>query len=433
MKRRAFFWTLTLFLASDLCFASTLGRVADATIPGAGTLALPVLDAALRDITACQGPFETPADGGDGRVFPQSLHRLDAGLHPSEGQPQIRDASKELFDAASQNERSSLLEYEANTADVYDKILPSAVSIESVAPGETESHGSASGFIWDRKGHVITNNHVIEGLKNHAIYAVLHDGTRLRAEIVGGYARGDIGVLKVSYDPEKLHPVVPGDSDKLRVGQKAVAIGNPLGLTHSLALGVVSGLHRAMPDSLQGPPGGAVQTDAVFAHGSSGGLLLDSAARLIGMTSYQIGFNPRMSYGMGLGLAIPVNLIKDIVPRIIRGESVAHPSLGLTFAPEEVRGQLMNGFPVDGVVVWEVKPGSDAQRAGLRGMEGLSRLLGGRGAYPDIITAIDGQPVKNSKALYDLLDRRRIGDSVELAIYRNGKTLTRRILLSPDS
>jgi len=309
---------------------------------------------------------------------------------------------------------------ERRAATVYREAVPSVVYLEHLSEGASSPDGSASGWIWDGNGHLVTNHHVIDGRVGDIFKVVLHDGAELEAEAIGGYPRGDIAVLRIKRGFEGLAPAKRGDSDALVVGQDAFAIGSPLSLRHSFTRGIISGLDREMMAG-GGPMRGLIQTDAVFSNGSSGGALLDCVARVVGMTTLKLSTG--CGSGTGLGLAVPMRLIERIVPRLIRGEKVTHPSLGLGFVEARALRQLSLDVEPEGVVVASVPRGSAAALAGMRALRviGGGMMIFGGGGGPrefnhaqlgDVIVAIGGKPVRTVKDLYAIVDGYRVGDEV---------------------
>ncbi len=273
--------------------------------------------------------------------------------------------------------------------------------------------GSGSGFVWDDKGHIVTNYHVVRG--GDAFLVTLDDGTQLEARLIGAEPRKDIAVLKVGKSLNKLRPVVVGSAKGLQVGQKTIAIGNPFGLDHTMTVGIVSALGR----EVQGMGGvtirDMIQTDAAINPGNSGGPLLDSSGKLIGMNTMIYSRNGSNS---GIGFAVPVTHIKRLVPQLIRHGKAIQPGIGVSV--------LRAGRRYKGVVVQEVLPDSPAARAGIRG---LSRNFEGRLVLGDIIVGVDEHKILDYDDLYNTLDAYRVGDRVALKIRRGRKTRTVKIRL----
>ena len=301
---------------------------------------------------------------------------------------------------------AALLPEEENTIAVFKAAAPSVVFVTNIAVRQdiymdefAIPQGSGSGFVWDREGHIVTNYHVVAG--GDAFLVTLKDHTELQAELVGVEPRKDIAVLRVKARPDKLKPLALGDSDHLQVGQKTLAIGNPFGLDNTLTTGIVSALGRQVRSVAGVPIRDMVQTDAAINPGNSGGPLLDSDGRLIGMN--MMIYSPSGA-SAGIGFAVPVDIIKRIVPQLIKHGHAAQPGIGILTLSDEQKFQLLG--EADGVVVRDVEGGLPADQAGVRGTARLPRaaLLG------DIIVGVDGQPIKDYDDLYNAFDRHKVGD-----------------------
>ncbi|MCS6962863.1 S1C family serine protease [Thermoflexus sp.] len=321
---------------------------------------------------------------------------------------------------------------EAAFISVYQRVSPSVVHITTRATafdlfrGPIYQEGTGSGFVWDREGHIVTNNHVVEGADQ--IEVILADGTTASATLVGADAYNDLAVLRVRVPREKLLPVTLGDSSQLQVGQWVIAIGNPFGLDRTMTVGVISALGRTLELSDR-PLGEVIQTDAAINPGNSGGPLLDLDGRVIGINT---AIRSPSGGSIGIGFAIPVNTIKRVVPELIARGRYPHPWLGASFF--EITPAFAQAFrlPVDhGLLTVQVAPGSPADRAGLRGATQRVRtrfgdvFLGG-----DIITAIDDRPLRRVDELVIYLENyKRVGETVTLSILRDGQALTLRVTL----
>jgi 2-alkenal reductase len=281
---------------------------------------------------------------------------------------------------------------------------------------------TGSGFIIDKEGHIVTNNHVVA----HAaqVWVTLYDDTRVPAEVIGTDPDSDLAVLKVSLPPDRLVPVELGDSSQVKVGQKAIAIGNPFGLEGSMTVGIVSAVGRTIPSgtSVFSIPE-AIQTDAPINPGNSGGPLLDLAGRVIGVNT-QIRSEDRAN--SGVGFAVPVNIVKQVVPNLIATGQHVWPWLGVrggTLTPDMAQA---NGLPVDrGAYIAEVIEGGPSYKAGLRGamdeieVNGRPVPIGG-----DVIIAIDGTPIRNFDELLIYVTRHAsVGQTVELTVVRGTEEL----------
>jgi S1-C subfamily serine protease len=256
---------------------------------------------------------------------------------------------------------------------------------------------------------VVTNFHVIRGAD--AAVIVLADGSSWQGRLVGAYPAKDLAVLAIHTPPAKLRPIAVGTSANLEVGQMAFAIGNPFGLDQTLTTGVVSALGR----EIESTPGrnirNVIQTDAAINPGNSGGPLLDSAGRLIGITSSIL--SPSGAFA-GVGFAIPVDEVNQVVTELIRNGRVTRPGLGVALAPD----QLAERIGLDGALVMRVDPGGPADAAGLRATE---RDLRGNIRLGDVITAIGDRPVRSTEDYFAALEQHKPGDQITLTIERDGE------------
>src|SRR5687768_2299517 len=268
--------------------------------------------------------------------------------------------------------------------------------------------GAGSGFVWDADGHVITNNHVVQGAAEAKVR--LNDGRDYSARLVGASATHDIAVLRIRV-PERQPAALPiGTSSDLKVGQKVFAIGNPFGLDWSLTTGVVSALDRSLPAE-NGVIEHLIQTDAAINPGNSGGPLLDSSGRLIGINTAI--FSPSGAYA-GVGFAVPVDTVNRVVPQLIAKGKYVRPVLGIQ-ADQALNQILEKRLGVKGVAVLAVERGSAAEAVGLRG----AKIEPDGGIVPgDIILAVDGKPVDTVAKLVARLDEKKLGDTVKLTLLR---------------
>jgi len=309
--------------------------------------------------------------------------------------------------------------------NLYKRVSPGVVFIRVWGPIKG---GTGSGFIIDKEGHIVTNNHVIEGAEE--IEVTLADETIVPATVVGTDPGSDLAVIKIDVPPERLVPLELGDSGQLQIGQRAIAIGNPFGLERTITVGIISSLGRTMdrPDS-RFLIAELIQTDAAINPGNSGGPLLDSQGRVIGVNT---AIESPVRGSVGVGFAIPVNMVKKVVPALIKEGRYAHPWLGIGGRTIIPRLAQKLGLPVDrGVLVERVEPQGPAAKAGLRGgtrevtVDGVSIRTGG-----DIIIAINSTWVKKFEDLVNFLAREtEVGDEVELTIIREGKELRIRVTL----
>ena len=323
---------------------------------------------------------------------------------------------------------------EQNNIEVYKALSPGVVFIHSTSYARDwlgfvePQEGSGSGSILDQQGNILTNYHVIEGSQK---LSVSMGGQKdYPAMIVGGDPDTDLAVIRLLEKPAGPLTVVPlGDSDKLVVGQKVLAIGNPFGLDRTLTTGVISGLQRPIRARNTRLIEGAIQTDASINPGNSGGPLLDSRGRMIGINSQIL--SPSGS-SAGVGFAVPVNIAKRVVPQLLGSGKVRRPKLGIsTRDVSTIRNQV--DLPVDeGVLIIQVARGSGAANAGLRGIQ---QMENGDIELGDIILGIDNDKVNNSDDLFRVLDKHQIGETVQVQILRDGKrtSVTVRLMDSPDT
>lgn len=309
---------------------------------------------------------------------------------------------------------------ERHTMELFERQAPSVVYITSLAVSQNPftlnvqeiPRGTGTGFVWDTRGHVVTNFHVIQ--QANAARVTLGDRSTWPATLVGAAPEKDLAVLRIEAPDSQLHPVRPGVSARLRVGQSVFAIGNPFGLDHSLTTGVISALGREITSVAGAPIRDAIQTDAAINPGNSGGPLLDSSGRLIGINTAI--FSPSGAYA-GVGFAVPVDTVNRVVPQLIAKGKYTRPVLGIV-TDEQLNQLIAREAGVKGVAVLNVEPGSPAQAAGLRGARNSPD---GRIVFGDIITAIDGKPVDSVARLVNRLDEHKIGDTIKLTVYRDGK------------
>ncbi|QDU72518.1 S1C family serine protease [Mucisphaera calidilacus] len=270
--------------------------------------------------------------------------------------------------------------------------------------------GSGSGFFWDNQGHIVTNYHVLHNATGAEI--ILDDQTRVRAQLVGVSRSHDLAVLKID-DPDINREALPhGDSARIRVGQTVLAIGNPFGLDHTLTRGVVSALNREIKALNGRTIGGVIQTDAAVNPGSSGGPLLDSSGRVIGVNTAILS---PAGTSAGIAFAVPMATVQRVVPQLIESGNYTPPRMGVRFHDPTSQATLSR-LGLQGALIIEVEPGSPAEKAGLRGT--TRKFLGGIN-LGDVILAVDGQSVRDSNDLLQILETKAPGDTIHLTIWRN--------------
>ncbi|NUQ23811.1 MAG: trypsin-like peptidase domain-containing protein [Saprospiraceae bacterium] len=277
--------------------------------------------------------------------------------------------------------------------------------------------GTGSGFVWDKKGHIITNYHVIQGADKAQV--TLADRSTYDAKLVGAAPEKDLAVLKIDVPAGKLTPIPLGTSEILRVGQSVYAIGNPFGLDQTLTTGIVSALGREI-ESVGGVPiRDVIQTDAAINPGNSGGPLLDSSGRLIGVNTAI--YSPSGA-SAGIGFSIPVDAVRWVVPELITYGRIKRPSLGVELA----RPQIASRFDIEGALVLNVVKGSGAERAGL---QPTYRDRYGQIKWGDIIVGVNNEKIKNNNDLLLALENYQPGDFVTLKLLREGKPLEMKVRL----
>jgi S1-C subfamily serine protease len=284
--------------------------------------------------------------------------------------------------------------------------------------------GTGSGLVWDDLGHLVTNNHVIEGASEASVR--LNDGRSYSAVLIGASPAHDLAVLRISVAFDRPPPVPVGTSADLKVGQKVFAIGNPFGLDYTLTSGLVSALDRSLAEDNGATIEHLIQTDAAINPGNSGGPLLDSAGRLIGINTAI--YSPSGAYA-GIGFAVPVDTVNRVVPELIARGKYLRPSLGVG-VDADINQVLTKELGVEGVLLLRVEPGSAADAAGLRG----SKIDREGDVIPgDVIVALNGQVVDSVATLLARLDDHRIGDRVTLRIWRAGRQLDVDLILQGES
>jgi len=284
--------------------------------------------------------------------------------------------------------------------------------------------GTGSGFIWDDAGHVVTNFHVIQGASEATVR--LADGRDYRAGLVGVSPAHDIAVLRIGVGFQRPPPVPLGTSADLKVGQKVFSIGNPFGLDWTLTTGIISALDRSLDSGAGTTIDHLIQTDAAINPGNSGGPLLDSAGRLIGITTAI--FSPSGA-SAGIGFAVPVDTVNRVVPQLISKGRYIRPGLGIEM-DEGINRRLVDVLQVEGVFVLRVQPGSAAEQSGLR----AARIApDGTFVAGDIIVGLDGRAVTGVGELLGRLDDYKVGDTVKLQVRRNGGTTDVPVTLEPGT
>ncbi|MEX0937512.1 MAG: trypsin-like peptidase domain-containing protein [Pirellulales bacterium] len=339
------------------------------------------------------------------------------------------------MNVAEQVEGRRLTPQERVNIAVYEATNRSVVNIDtkSVRQGnlgflsfEVPSEGAGSGSVIDLQGHILTNQHVIDGARR--IDVTLFNGQSYPAELIGVDGLNDVAVLKVDAPPEELHPIVFGDSASLQVGQQIYAIGNPFGLERTLTTGVVSSLNRSLPNRHgRRLMKSIIQVDAAMNPGNSGGPLLDTSGRVIGMNT---AIASNTGENTGVGFAIPVNRIKRVVPELIEFGQVTRPNVGIS--------QVLQ--TEDGLLVATLETGGPSERAGLRGFR-IVRRKQRQGplvfdtetidrSTADLIVAVNGKPVETLDDFLSYVEEHKPGEQVVLTIIRQQRTMEVPVVLA---
>lgn len=321
--------------------------------------------------------------------------------------------------------------------EIYQTVNPGVVSVIAY---DSQGLALGSGFVYDTQGHIITNYHVINGSNDFEVD--FPSGLKAKATLTASDADSDLAVLKVDVPASQLHPLSLGDSAKVQVGQTVIAIGEPFGLSGTMTAGIISSKGRTMASEHQAPSGGyfsegdLLQTDAPINVGNSGGPLVDLNGQVIGVnralettTSTTTGSQPG---NIGIGFAIPINIVKHVVPILISKGSYAYPYLGMTSLDNLNLKELEAlGLPADtnGIYVEAVAAGGPAEKAGIIGglkTTSIQDLPGGG----DVITAVDGIQMTNmSDLLTYVISNKNPGDTISLTILRAGKTMEVKLVL----
>ena len=326
----------------------------------------------------------------------------------------------------------ALTDDEKNNVSIYQKASPSVVNVISTVItrdfflNPTPREGSGSGSIIDTRGHILTNNHVIRDAQK--LEVTLVDGSKWPAKLIGTDPDTDLAVIKINSPPEKLKPLPFGDSRKLQVGQKVLAIGNPFGLGLTLTTGIISSLGRTIRSEVGTTIEDVIQTDASINPGNSGGPLLNSEGEIIGINTAILS---PTGVSVGIGFAIPVNTAKRISSELLSKGFVSYPYLGAaihTILPQFAKALSLK--VEKGAMVVDVTPGGPADKAGLKGANKQAQI--GNFIHPvggDIIIQVDKSEVTDGEELIKYLRERKIGDAITLRIIRDGKTREVKVTL----
>ncbi len=345
--------------------------------------------------------------------------QLDPRLRRQRGLATGSDVSLESF---TPEERVNISVYEKVNRSVVH-ITTKSWSPEMFLMRDAPSEGAGSGSVIDHEGHILTNDHVIEGASQ--VRVTLFNGETFGAKLVGRDAANDTAVLLIDAPPKMLYPITWGDSANLRVGQKVFAIGNPFGLERTMTVGILSSINRTLNSRTGRAMKSILQIDAALNRGNSGGPLLDSRGELIGMNT-AIASPSGAGENTGVGFSIPVSTIKRVVPQLLEHGRVIRPSIGIGRVFETDRGLL----------IINVRRGGAADQAGLRGFrfvrDSLSPLIYVDRSHADLIVAIDGRPVSSADDLLDAIERKKPGDRVVVAVIRDGRQADVLVTLDED-
>ena len=329
---------------------------------------------------------------------------------------------------------------------IYDRDAPGVVQVTTTTkvklpqtdwfgnpfgpPGTEVQRSLGSGFVIDKAGYIVTNYHVVGNAQS--VHVSFSNNDSMKAEVIGKDPATDVALLKVQASSRALKPLSLGDSDGIHVGDQVAAIGNPLGLDRSITLGIVSALHRSLTSPEGTPIDRVIQTDAALNHGNSGGPLLNAQGQVVGVSS-AISTGDSGEANTGIGFAIPINTVRDVVAELKAQGHVDHPYLGVVTRP--VSTTMARVFNLRrGLLVESVAAGSGADRAGLHGgtdqvvVEGESYQLGG-----DVITKADGMAITSMERLREIISQHKPGDSLSVVFYRGTEPLKAEVKLGRQS
>jgi 2-alkenal reductase len=316
--------------------------------------------------------------------------------------------------------RGALAEFERTSIALFERISPSVVQVVALGEqvnafglsdgsNELRAQGTGTGFVWDAAGNVVTNAHVLGKARQVAIRTAA--GSFIAAEVVGTAPNYDIAVVRVTGRANVPAPIPIGSSADLKVGQWVFAVGNPFGLDQTLTTGVISALKRRLPTTGGREISGVIQTDAAINPGNSGGPLLDSAGRIIGVNTAIISPS---GTNAGIGFAIPIDVVNRVVPELIGKGRVPTPGIGIIVGSEELAAHA----GIEGVIIIRTTPNSPAERAGLRGVDVATRMVG------DVIIAVDGKKVRRLADLTEIFEGLTLPATASLTVQRGSQQRT---------
>ncbi len=306
-------------------------------------------------------------------------------------------------------------------AAIYQQVSPGVVTIQTSAGSATPrsfSEATGTGIVVDSAGNILTNAHVVAGAQQ--VRVIFKDGSTTSGTVAGVDSSDDLAIVHVSGSGSELHPLTLGNSDAVQVGDTALAIGTPFGLSESLTAGIISGLNRSATAPNGRALSGMIQTDAAINPGNSGGPLLNGAGAVIGVNE---SIQSPIQGNVGIGFAVPINTAKRLIPQLEQGVAIQHPWLGISAQSITPGSASSLGLSEQsGVLVVDVVAGGPAEKAGLQ-------ASGNPDPSDDIITAIDGHAITTVEQLTSYLDTKKVGDQVMLSITHGGRHITVRVTL----